>query len=60
MGMTSFACKCRGVEAVIVDGPVTDVYEIVEMGLPVYAKAITALLVERFLTLGIVSRVWYT
>lgn len=42
--MTSLGAKMRGVSAVIVDGAVTDVYEIVEMGLPLCARSITALL----------------
>lgn len=42
--MTSLGAKMRGVSAVIIDGAVTDVYEIVEMGLPLYSRAITALL----------------
>jgi len=42
--MTSLAAKCQGVSAVIIDGAVTDVYEIVEMGLPLYSRSITALL----------------
>jgi len=42
--MTSLGAKMKGISAVILDGAVTDVYEIVEMGLPLYSRAITALI----------------
>jgi regulator of RNase E activity RraA len=42
--MTALATKQRGASAVIIDGAVTDVAEILEMGLPTYARAISALL----------------
>jgi len=41
--MTSLAAKVKGVAATIVDGAATDVAEILAMGYPVYARAITAL-----------------
>lgn len=41
--MTSLAAKVKGVAATIIDGAVTDVAEILAMGYPVYARAITAL-----------------
>ncbi len=42
--MTSLGAKMKGISAVIIDGAVTDVYEVIEMGLPLYSRAITALL----------------
>ncbi|MDP2859495.1 MAG: RraA family protein [Bacillota bacterium] len=42
--MTSLGAKMKGVSAVIIDGAVTDIHEIVEMGLPLYSRAITALI----------------
>ena len=42
--MTSLGAKMKGVAAVILDGGVTDIHEIVEMGLPLYSRSITALI----------------
>ena len=41
--MTSLAAKYKGISATIIDGAATDVAEILEIGYPVYARAISAL-----------------
>ena len=40
--MTSLAAKVKGIAATIIDGAATDVAEILAMGYPVYARAISA------------------
>lgn len=40
--MTSLAAKVKGIAATIVDGAATDIAEILAMGYPVYARAISA------------------
>ncbi|HVA21985.1 MAG TPA: RraA family protein [Candidatus Micrarchaeia archaeon] len=41
-GIVSVAAKQRGVVGAIVDGPITDVFEVAELGLPVYSRGVAA------------------
>jgi len=40
-GLATLSCKTKGVVAIIIDGAVRDVEEIVKIGIPVFAKSIT-------------------
>ncbi|HUY96682.1 MAG TPA: RraA family protein, partial [Verrucomicrobiae bacterium] len=42
-GVVSVAAKCRGVAGAIVDGPITDVFEIRALELPIYSRGVAAL-----------------
>jgi regulator of RNase E activity RraA len=42
-GVTAYAAKMRGVAAVVIDGLATDIREIEEYQLPVFARGLTAL-----------------
>lgn len=41
--MVALCAKERGLSAIIVDGPITDIEEILEIGIPVYAKGISGM-----------------
>ncbi|GAA0128029.1 bifunctional hexulose-6-phosphate synthase/ribonuclease regulator [Methanococcus maripaludis] len=40
-GLATLSCKTKGVVAVVIDGAVRDVEEILKIGIPVYARSIT-------------------
>lgn len=42
-GVITYAAHVRGVVGVIIDGPVTDVREIADIGMPMYFRSVTAL-----------------
>jgi 4-hydroxy-4-methyl-2-oxoglutarate aldolase len=41
-GLMAMQAKARGAEAILVDGPVRDVDELAELGVPVWARSIAA------------------
>jgi len=46
-GLLGLAASRRGIAGVVLDGPVTDLVELVELGLPVFARGISALTTRR-------------
>ncbi|MFQ5818964.1 MAG: RraA family protein [Candidatus Heimdallarchaeota archaeon] len=50
-GMVTLAAHLKGVAGAIVDGPATDINEIIEIGFPLYSKGVTAI-TTKFLGIG--------
>jgi len=51
-GMIVYAAKCAGIAGIIIDGMVTDIGEIREYGVPVWARGLSAITTRRLLRDG--------
>ncbi len=55
-GLLGLAAKNRGVAGVVLDGPVTDLVELTELRLPVFARGVSALTTRRLNLGGVIGQ----